>query len=277
MTMQHHDVGTAQIAVRTSGNGPPLLFVHGWPLHGATWRNVVPLMEATRTCVVIDLPGCGETKTTDANDFTFRGQAANLARLLDKLPYERVDVLAQDTGATIARQLALIAPTRIGKMALINTEIPHHRPPWIELFQTTTALPGAALSFQLLMRSRAFLRSSMGFGGCFVDKSLIDGEFRSHFVQPLIDDGVRMKGIIRYLRGIDWQLVDGLATEHAKIESEVLFIWGVDDPTFPFDRAQPMQTQLKKCAGFVRVEGAKLLPHEEKPADVAKHALAFFS
>ncbi len=48
----------------------------------------------------------------------------------------------------------------------------------------------------------------------------------------------RMKGIIRYLRGIDWQLVDGLATEHARIASEVLFIWGVDDPTFPIDRAR---------------------------------------
>jgi haloalkane dehalogenase len=238
---------------------------------------VVPLIEPTRTCVVIDLPGCGETKTTDANDFTFRGQAANLAKLLEKLPYERVDVLAQDTGATIARQLAIIAPTRIGKMALINTEIPHHRPPWIEMFQLTTALPGSALSFQLLMRSRAFLRSAMGFGGCFVDKSLIDGEFTELFVKPLIENGERMKGIIRYLRGIDWQLVDGLESEHARIESEVLFIWGMDDPTFPFDDAQPMATQLKKCAGFARVEGAKLLPHEEKPTEVAKHALAFFA
>ncbi len=37
-----------------------------------------------------------------------------------------------------------------------------------------------------------------------------------------------------------------------------------------------MLTQLKR-ASLVRVEGAKLLPHEEKPADVAKHALAFFA
>lgn len=271
------DVGTARIAVVTSGSGPPVLFVHGWPLHGFTWRKVVPhFVAAGRTCVVIDLPGCGSTTTTPDNDFSFRGQAANLAKLLEKLPFPRVDVVAQDTGATIARQLALIAPARIGKMALINTEIPGHRPPWIELFQMTTSLPGAALSFQLLMRSRTFLRSGLGFGGCFVNLDLIDGEFRDAFVQPLVAERARIEGIIRYLKGIDWQLVDGLATEHAKIESEVLFIWGQEDPTFPLADAQPMVTQLKKCAGLVPIAGAKLLPHEERPDDVAREALKFF-
>ena len=32
------DVGSAEVAVRSVGEGPDVLFVHGWPASGATWR-----------------------------------------------------------------------------------------------------------------------------------------------------------------------------------------------------------------------------------------------
>ena len=55
-----HDVGTARIHVTTTGTArsqPPVLFVHGWPLHGYTWRKIIPRIEVERVCVVVDLPG----------------------------------------------------------------------------------------------------------------------------------------------------------------------------------------------------------------------------
>jgi pimeloyl-ACP methyl ester carboxylesterase len=50
------DVGHSRIAHRTLGCGPDVLFIHGWPLNGATWRNVVPRLADDFTCHVIDLP-----------------------------------------------------------------------------------------------------------------------------------------------------------------------------------------------------------------------------
>ena len=34
-----------RIAYRESGDGDPLLFVHGWPVSSLTWRKVIPALE----------------------------------------------------------------------------------------------------------------------------------------------------------------------------------------------------------------------------------------
>jgi haloalkane dehalogenase len=271
------DLAPARVAYRRVGEGPPLLFVHGWPLTSYSFRHLLPALAERFTCILPDLPGLGETEWRPTTDFRFAAQAETLRQFVDGLGLDRYSMLAFDTGATIARQLALVEGERVPRMVLLNTEIPHHRPPFIELFQRTASLPGNASMFRLLLRSRAFRRSRMGFGGCFVDLSLLDGDFHAHFVQPLIDSHRRVEGAMSYLCGIDWALVDGLAQRHADLRAEVLFVWGADDPTFPLERAKPMCAQLRSCRGIVPIEGARLLVHEEKPAEVTREALAFLA
>ena len=272
---RYHDVGTAEIAYRTFGSGEPILFLHGWPLSGFTWRKVVPPLAAEFTCVVVDLPGAGATRWRAENDFSFTGQARNLVRFVEKLGLERFHVVAHDTGATIGRALALLAPDRVRSMTLIGTEIPGHRPPWIPLFQRTVGLPGSPAVFALLLRSRAFTRSAMGFGNVFADKRHLDGEFREHFIAPLVTSSHALAGQLRYLAGIDWALVDRLATDHRRITAPVILVWGEQDTIFPVERARPMAAQFADCRGFHVVPAAKLLVHEEQPHVVARHILDF--
>lgn len=271
-----HSVGTADIAYHEVGAGPPVLLLHGWPLSSFTYRKLVPYLAPRFTCYAVDLPGAGDTRWRSDNDFSFRGQAQNLRRFVEGLGLNGFHVVAHDTGATIARALALVAGEHIGKMVLIGTEIPGHRPPWIPLFQRLASLPGARPIFQLLLSSDAFVRSSMGFGNCFVDRRLLSGEFTEHFVRPLVESSTRMDGQIRYLRGIDWAFVDQLAEDHKRIANPVMLIWGEADTIFPAQRARVMVSQLADCRGFHVVPGAKLLVHEEQPALVAEHIRGFF-
>jgi pimeloyl-ACP methyl ester carboxylesterase len=269
------DVGTARIAYRTVGQGPPLLLFHGWPLSSFSFRKLVPQLAPHFTCYLPDTPGLGETEWTETTDFTFRGQARTLGMFAERLSLERCAVIASNTGATIARELTLQSPQRIAALVLFNTEIPGHRPPFIELFQRVMKLPASAVVFRQLLRSPTFCRSRMGFGGCFVDLDLIGGEFRRHIIEPLIASPRRLEGVQRYLWGIDWDLVDGLATRHAAISAPVLLVWGADDPTFPLARARTMAAQMPTCRGLVEIAGARLLVHEEQPAAVGRAALDF--
>src|SRR5262245_11815891 len=216
-TVERTGVGTAEIAYRRFGAGRPLLMIHGWPLSGFTWRHCIAGLAAARTCIVPDAPGAGDTRWTPEHAFAFRGQAEAYARFVDALGLDRFDVVAHDTGATIARELALIVGARVEHLVLIDTEMPGHRPPWIPMFQRTARLPGAGPAFRMLLRSRAFRRSSLGFGGCFADLGLVEGEFHEAFVAPLLASRERLVGQLRYLRGIDWKLVDSLATRHREI------------------------------------------------------------
>ena len=83
------------------------------------------------------------------------------------------------------------------KLAMINTEIHGHRPPWIQLFQMSSRLPLAAMAFRELLGSPTFLRSPVGFGGAFDDLGLIDGDFRETFIAPLLADPRRLEGQLR--------------------------------------------------------------------------------
>lgn len=265
----------ATLGLRQYGQGPALLLVHGFPLYGFTWRHLLPTLAQHFTCYVPDLAGKGESDWDANTDFTFPGHAARLKELVEHLGLKSYVVLAQDTGATIARCLALIDPARVSKLVLFNTEIPYHRPPWIPLYQFLARLPGARLSFRLMMGSRLYRRSGMGFGGCFSNLDLLDGEFHQHTIQPILDSPHRLEGILRYLGGLTWPVVDALAENHRKISAPVLLVWGEDDPTFPIERARPMVNQFANCRGLVIVPRTKLLLYEEKPAEVLEKTLPF--
>jgi len=274
-TIEHVTVGPNRIAFRRSGRGPALLLIHGWPFHGAGWEGLAAALGERFTCVMPDSPGLGETTWAAGTDFTMPGQARTLRAFLDALGIERCAILGHDTGATIARLMAVDDPQRVTALVLLNTEMPGHRPPFVPLFRTTSALPGARFGFRLLLGSAAYRRSPMGFGGCFAAPRRLDDGFVARYVAPILASPERHAGMVRYLRGIDWSLVDRLGEINAALEAPVLLVWGADDPTFPVERARTMAPQFPASSGIVEIPRAKFLVHEERPAEVARAALAF--
>ena len=75
MTTTLIDVGPSKLAYTRTGRGPDLVFVHGWPLHGATFRHIVPALSDRFTCHVIDLPGTGASVWTADTRFSIDAQA----------------------------------------------------------------------------------------------------------------------------------------------------------------------------------------------------------
>jgi len=274
--VEHFPVGDATLAARWFWSGPTVVLVHGFPVHGATWRYLLPRLAERFRCLVVDLPGLGDSGWAASTDFSFTAQARRLAELAARLEQGAFSLVAHDTGATVARLVALQAPERVARLALLNTEIPGHRPPWIPLYQRLARLPGAGASFRRLLRSRLFLRSGAGFREFYTDRRLLGEPGRlDPYLAPLLASPARMQGMLRYLAGPEWDVVDALAERHAEIEAPVLFLWGEDDRTFPVGRAEPMARQLGGPTRFVRIPCASLLPHEERPDLVLENLLPF--
>lgn len=259
------EAGTARLAYRVVGTGPALVLVHGYPTHGETWRKLVPELSRAFTCYLPDLPGLGLSEWRAETDFSFPGHARVLRAWIDELGIDGYDLVAHDTGGTIARCLADADLARVRRLALINTEVPDHRPPWIPLYRHLARLPGAAASFRALLGRRWFRHSSLGLGGCFADRALLDGDFHDRFIAPLLTSSRRMHGSLRYLHGIGWDVVDGMRAVHARLRMPVQLLWGADDPTFPIPFGRAMAAQFPTPATFVPIPDAALLPHEEQP------------
>ncbi len=272
--VEHVRAGDATLAVRRFGSGEPLLLLHGWPLSGLTFHRLVPLLQDSFECVVPDLAGAGDSPWDERPAFTIEGRAEVVASLVAELGLERYWLLGQDTGATVARYVVDEHGDAVRGLVMTNTEMPRHRPPWIPFYQKLLALPGTGASFRLLLKSRAFARSRMGFGGCFTDRALLDGTFREHVLERLAASPKALQGQVRILRAIGWRAVDRMSELHARTRCPVLLVWGEDDPTFPIGLARAMVGEFPS-AELVAVPGSRLLPHEERPEEVADAIRSF--
>jgi len=273
-----HEIEDASIAVRVFGSGPALVFIHGYPVNGYTWRKLLPKLSTRFTCYVIDLPGLGDSLWTEGTNFSFTAQARRLDGLIRKLNLTNFAIVAHDTGATIARLVAISQAENVSKLAIINTEIPGHRPPWVQFYQHMAKLPLAQGMFRLCMKSKLFLRSTMGLGQFYSNRELFnDPASLGPYISPLVNEPQRLKGALNYLKGIEWDVVDQLEVQHKDIAAEVLFIWGENDKTFPVHLAEKMCIQFRRAPGFVRISSASLMPHEEKPYEMLIHLIPFLA
>ena len=271
-----HEIEDATLAVRRFGSGPALVFLHGFPTHGYTWRFLLPALAERFTCFTIDLAGLGDSRWNAKTDFRFTAQARRVNALLARLGIERCSLIAHDTGATVARLVALGDPRRVAAQVLINTEIPGHRPPWVPLYVMGARLPGASLTFRPLLGMSWYLRSGMGFGAFYSDRSLFDDPTRlGPYVDPLLASGERLRGMLGYLTGIEWKVVDSMRERHRMLAGPTLLVWGEDDVTFPVLHAERMVEQFDGRATLVRIARASLMPHEERPDVVLDAMLPF--
>jgi len=105
----------------------------------------------------------------------------------------------------------------------------------------------------------------MGFGGCFADLDLIDGEFVDLFIAPLLAEPDRIASLVQFLVQMKFARLDRFAELHGKLTMPVTFLWGAADPTFPEPTARAMTSQFPNVAGFHSIPNGKLFIQEEFP------------
>ena len=270
------DIGHARVAHRVVGSGPDVVLVHGWPLHGLTWRDVVPRLAARYRCHVIDLPGTGGTRWTEATEFGLEAHARTLVDTIDRLGLERVAFVGHDSGAAIARFAAAELADRVTALVISGSEIPGHRPLLLRILLAMASLPGGPSLLRASLGSRTLGRSILGWGACFADVDRAEGEFRTLFVEPLAHDDAVFAGQMQLTKNWDWSSIDRLADAHARIAAPSLLIWGDGDPYFPAKKAAAMVSQLAGGARFVSYDDARLFVHEEHPTRFGDEVRRFF-
>ncbi len=270
--VQHFDTGTSTLAYRVFGQGPPLVFVHGWPLSGVSFRALVDVLRHHFTCYVPDLPGAGDSAWDPTVDDLFTDGAQRLGQFIDGLGLDRFGLVGFDSGGAIARMVAADRPGRVFAMVLTNTEAPGHALPLMSTLQRAAKLPGATTVFGWLLRSPAFLRSRFGFAGALADLAYLEGEFNEASVQPLAADP---SGALAALRNADLHIADQLGAVHERIDAPLLCVWGDRCGFFPLENAETIIRTWPAPARLEVVHGQKLLVHEESPVPVLRAMLPF--
>lgn len=267
---RHLEVGAGEAAYRRVGSGPDVLFVHGWPVSGATWRKLLPHLADHVTCHVVDLPSAGSSRFDADTPMSIGQHITSVRAIVDLLGIDDVRVVGHDSGGMIARH-ALAGDSRVRAMGLINTE--PSDPSWrFRSFLAARKLPGLAAGLGWIAGRPRLRRTKFVFGDAFADRSLIDGEFAEFFLDPLNESAEKRNAAAKLLKSFDMKLVTELPAVHERIEVPVKLVWGDQDPFFPVERATAMVSEFGDASIDV-LPGVGLFSHEEAPADVARALL----
>jgi 2-hydroxymuconate-semialdehyde hydrolase len=218
----------ATIALDDSGEGVPVLLLHGFPATRHLWSRVAPpLRDAGFRLLIPDLAGYGASDAPAGVRIDMASQARWMLELLDALGIARVCLVAHDVGSAAAQLMVATAPHRIRALAVLNGVYANQ---WameaIASIQTWNPADARRL-FPVLARrlgKSADLRDML---------SAYEGE----------QGGLRL---IRAARDLDPRQTEHIGEALRSSRIPALVLWGDHDAFLPLDSvAQPLAELLR--------------------------------
>lgn len=264
-------VSTGEVAYRRVGSGPDVLFVHGWPVSGATFRTLLPHLVDHVTCHIIDLPGTGSSRFKADEQFSLATHIEAVRTVVEYLDLNEVAVVGHDSGGLIARH-AMAGDSRLRALGLIDTEQPQGLSWRFKSFLYGSKLPAFGSVLGWLAGSPKLRRNGLAFGKVFHDSDLLDGEYEEFVLDVLANDARRLAAATTAVRSFDADYVTQLSELHRQIDVPTVLVWGEHDAFFPRHWAEEMAGQFPN-AYLEIIDGAGLFSHEERPKAVAEALL----
>ncbi len=107
-----------QFNVETSGNGAPLLFIHGLGSSTQDWEAQIPAFEGAYKTIAIDLRGHGKTAGSEGA-YSIKQFAADAAAVLEN--EGPTHIVGISMGGMVGFQLALDFPHLVKSLVVINS------------------------------------------------------------------------------------------------------------------------------------------------------------
>jgi pimeloyl-ACP methyl ester carboxylesterase len=124
--MSRVDVNGVGIAYQVTGQGRPVVLLHGFPDSGRLWRHqVTALAEAGFRVIVPDLRGYGlSDKPAEVEAYSLPLLAGDVMAVLSDAGVERAHVVGHDWGAALAWAIASLAPGTVDHLAVLSVGHP---------------------------------------------------------------------------------------------------------------------------------------------------------
>jgi pimeloyl-ACP methyl ester carboxylesterase len=124
--MRRVDVNGVEIAYEVTGQGRPVVLLHGFPDSGRLWRHQVPALAGAGFQVIVpDLRGYGASGKPEAVEaYSLMMLAGDVMAVLGDLGIARAHVVGHDWGAALAWGLASLAPGTVDHLTVLSVGHP---------------------------------------------------------------------------------------------------------------------------------------------------------
>ena len=271
----------AAFHVARTGQGRPLLLLHGWPEFWLTWEPVMLRLAGRFQLVAPDLRGFGDSDKP-AGPFGADDHAADMAALLGALGIARAGVVGHDVGGAAMQPLARRIPDRLAGLFFFDFVYPgigarmgtpdRLSEIWYQSFHQMDMAPALVGATRETCQTYVahFLRHWPHRKGSFDD---VLGAFTDNFMKP----GNLAGGFAHYRasHAARVAMMEGRAPKLPPIATPACVRWAEHDPLFPYawtDRLGETFTNLD----LAQFPGVGHFPHREDPDRAAAEIAAFF-
>ena len=271
----------AAFHVARTGQGQPLLLLHGWPEFWLTWEPVMTRLADRYTLIAPDLRGFGDSDKPPG-PFGPEGHASDMLALLDALGIAKVGVVGHDVGGAVMQPLARMAPERLAGLFFFDFVYPGIGPRmgspdrlneiWYQSFHQMEMAPALVGATRATCQTYIahFLRHWAHRQDAFDD--VLDA-WTDNFLKP----GNLAGGFAHYRASHAGRVavMKGEAPALPPITTPTCVRWAEHDPLFPYtwtDRLGETFAELDLAA----FTGSGHFPHREDPDQAAREIAGFF-
>jgi pimeloyl-ACP methyl ester carboxylesterase len=272
------------VRVQETGDGPPVVFVHGASNSGTSWFSLMDGLLGYR-CIAIDRPGCGgSTPQGGLKDLNAVKAFADdlIVEVLDALDISSAVVIATSYGGLFAIRGAAAHPDRIDRIVELSWPMgaPMDRVPMSLRFG---ALPGMATVMGKVPLTRGAVKMLLKQIG--LKRAITTGTFSEDMItwfHTLLRDTDTIANeldatpkVILPIKGLNKEL---LHTDEllARVTCPVLFLWGEEDPNGGELAAEALAARFPD-ASLEIIREAGHAPWIDEPKLIASRTLSFLA
>ena len=247
------ETGSTRIFYTKTGQGSPMLLVHGYPLSGALFGRVVDQLSQNHTVILPDLRGYGQSHAPAITDGV-GVYADDVLALMDKLGIQKATIGGMSMGGPTVLSMFSKAPDRFDGLVLIDTIAKAASPAEAQLWRGVETMAETNGSEDIT----PFLLPQMLTGKTRMNEKA-QAEYLSAIIKPASKTALVSGAKALANRPDVTPLLDS-------IKVPTLVLVGQDDPLYSFEVAQMMQAKIKGSQLHI-VPGAAHAAIFEAPQD----------
>ncbi|WP_367388779.1 alpha/beta fold hydrolase [Lewinella sp. LCG006] len=113
-------LGTEKIHYVESGEGDPVLLLHGLPSSSYVWRNVIPKIDSDKQVIALDFLGFGKSSFPENRDVSIEVQYKMFTDFIAAKQLKNVTLFMQDIGSLVGMLYAIREPQNVKAIVLFE-------------------------------------------------------------------------------------------------------------------------------------------------------------
>lgn len=259
-----------EIEVFERGEGPALVFAHGWLANANLWRNVVDRLADRFRCLALDLPlGAHRLPVTPGADLSAAGCGALLGDAIETLGLAGATLVGNDSGGAYSQIALAHRPELADRLVLTSCETPYDEfpPPPFDGLPAAAADPAVLGQLLAALEDPEVRKLPAAFG--LLAKHPIEPAVSDSYALPCSRDTEILRDTAKAMAGASTETVHRAgATLIANWEKPALLVWSRQDPVFPIEHARRYAEALP-AARLVEVDDCFSFTPEDRPDAVA--------